>query len=301
MPAPKIFALALHPTAEEVLGLLQKKNVDLKKMVKDAGVENNCHLNNNPSMRQALYATVHDLRLQESEVPLNDADAKNVWEAIKRKLPLFALFQSDRANRAQDLEIQSPMKLAVQKALAGVADELNEIARRVEEVAAETAKRTVEQMQAAYPEMELASELKPAFDKPNWGSVFKLDLESDDGIPLNKRGSGVRRMVLLSFFQAEAQRLRDERVVEGGEGVPVIYAVEEPETSQHPDHQERIIEALQVVAEGGDQVLLTTHVPALAGLLPVESLRFVDTDTVTKLPRVRSGSPDVFSESLIRN
>lgn len=295
VPGPKIYARAMHPTADGVAGLLQKKNSDLKKLVKDAGVEANCQQNSNPSMRQALYATAGNLALADTEVPLNDADAKNVWEAIRRNLPVFALFQSDRASRAQDPEVQSPMKLAIQKALAGITDDLDAISKKVEAMAEETAKRTLEQMQAAYPEMELASVLKPSFEKPNWSSVFKLDLESDDGIPLNKRGSGVRRLVLLSFFQAEALRVREERAAGAG-GTPVIYAIEEPETSQHPDHQERIISALGEVAGGGDQVLLTTHVPALAGLLPVNSLRFIDTDPANGAPRVRAGSPEVFAE-----
>jgi hypothetical protein len=69
----------------------------------------------------------------------------------------------------------------------------------------------------------------------------------------------------------------------------VVYAIEEPETSQHPDSQEKIISALKALAEAGDQVVLTTHVPALAALIPLESLRFIDQDPVTNAVRVRSG------------
>ena len=126
--------------------------------------------------------------------------------------------------------------------------------------------------------------------------MFKLELESDDQVPLNKRGSGVRRLILLSFFQAEAARLREKRQGENLNRVPVIYAVEEPETSQHPDNQERIIRAFREVAEGGDQVLLTTHVPGLAGLLPLDSLRFVDSAAENQHVRVRKGTPEVFGE-----
>lgn len=296
VPAPKVFAHAMHPSADGIGDLLQKKNADLKKMVKDAGVEANCHQNNNPSMRQALYDAAGDLALAEKDVPLNDADAKNIWDAVKRRLPVYALFKSDRTSSDQDPEVQNPMKLAIQKALADINADLEDIASKVEAMAEETANRTLDQMQAAYPDMELASVLKPMFRKPSWGSVFKLDLESDDGIPLNKRGSGVRRMVLLSFFQAEAARVQQERAAGGAQGVPVIYAVEEPETSQHPDHQERIVRAFLEIAEGGDQVLLTTHVPALAGLVPVESLRFVDGDPNTGDQRVRAGTDEVFAE-----
>lgn len=296
VPAPKVFAVAMHPSKKGVENLLQQKNADLKKLVKDAGVEANCNQNNNPSMRQALYEVAGNLALTRSEVPLNDADAKNIWESVKRSLPVFVLFQSDRASRAQDPEVQSPMKLAVQKALAEIAEDLEEISGKVQKMAEEAASRTLDQMKASYPEMDLASVLKPRFEKPNWGSVFKLDLEADDGIPLNKRGSGVRRLVLLSFFQAEAKRIRNERVEGGANDIPVIYAIEEPETSQHPEHQERIISAFREISEGGDQVILTTHVPALAGLLPVESLRFIDLDPDSGLQRIRGGTDEVFAE-----
>ncbi len=76
----------------------------------------------------------------------------------------------------------------------------------------------------------------------------------------------------------------------------MIYAVEEPETSQHPDSQEQIIRAFRDLADAGDQVLLTTHVPALAGLVPLGSLRYVDRDPATHEVRVRQGTPTIFDE-----
>lgn len=294
--APKIFARALHPSSEGVSDLLQKGISDLRSLVREKGVEGNCQQNNNPSMRQALYGAAGELSLIEKDVPLNEADGKNIWEAIKRNLPLFALFRSDRLSSDQDPEVQNPMKFAIQSALANLTSELDDISRKVEEFAEETAQRTLDQLKASYPELELASVLKPTFRKPTWVNIFKLDLQSDDQIPLNKRGSGVRRLILLSFFQAEAARKQLECEQNNQSRVPVIYAIEEPETSQHPDNQERIITALRQVAEGGDQVLLTTHVPGLASLLPLESLRFVDTNPDTEMVRVRSGSDDVFSE-----
>ncbi len=292
----EVVANAYHPSAAGVSDLLQMTNSDLKNQVKELGVEGNCQLTSNPSMRQALYAVSHDLRLVRKDVPLNRADAKNVWNAVKRILPVYVLFRSDRTSSDQDPEVQNPMKLAIQSALAGLAGELEGISQRVEEAAQRTARRTLDQLRQSYPDFDLATVLKPSFRKPNWATVFKLDLESDDRVPLNKRGSGVRRLVLLSFFQAEAARKREERQGDSQNRVPVIYAVEEPETSQHPDSQERIIRAFRDVAEAGDQVLLTTHVPGLAGLLPLDSLRFVDSDPGSRHVRVREGSSEVLSE-----
>ncbi|WP_141034180.1 AAA family ATPase, partial [Escherichia coli] len=83
-----------------------------------------------------------------------------------------------------------------------------------------------------------------------------------------KRGSGVRRLVLISFFKAEAERLQSEFPDKG-----VIYAIEEPETSQHPSNQRLLIEAFQELASSDKcQVLITTHVPALVEKIPTESL-----------------------------
>ncbi len=296
VPAPKVFAHALHPNAVGIADLLQKKNPDLKKLIRDAKLESHCQLTSNPSMRLALYEAADNLDLSEKDVQLNDADAKNIWEAIRRVLPVYALFRSDRASSDQDPEVQNPMKLAIQKALGQLNDKLDEITSEIEAVAQETAIRTIEQMKISYPEVALATVLKPQFRKPNWATVFKLDLESDDGIPLNKRGSGVRRLVLLSFFQAEAARSQTEKAGATGKRAPIIYAVEEPETSQHPDHQEKIIQSFIQVAAAGDQVLLTTHVPGLAGMLPTGSVRFVDLDLASGLPRVRLGTSDVLEE-----
>lgn len=293
---PKVFARAMHPTADGVSDLLQKKIGDLRKLVAAVGVGADCNQAEKPSMRRALYAAAGELSLTDRDVPLKDEDAKGLWEAVKRRLPVFALFRSDRASVDQDPEVQNPMKLAIQKALAELSDDLERITAKVQEVAEDTARRTIEQMQASYPDMALASVLTPQFRKPTWNTVFKLDLRSDDGIPLNKRGSGVRRLVLMSFFQAEAVRMRQERGDGEGQGVPVIYAIEEPETSQHPDHQERIVRAFRDLADSGDQVLLTTHVPGLAGLLPTESVRFVDRDPTSDQPRVRKGYQNVLQE-----
>lgn len=76
----------------------------------------------------------------------------------------------------------------------------------------------------------------------------------------------------------------------------MIFAVEEPEASQHPQNQALIIEALKDLAARGDQVLITTHVPALAALLPVESVRFLDRPSPDDTPSVQTTADD---ESLI--
>jgi predicted ATP-dependent endonuclease of OLD family len=105
----------------------------------------------------------------------------------------------------------------------------------------------------------LANELNPTVKSKNWDSLFGVSLTGDGNIPINKRGSGTRRLVLINFFRAKAEEASTSR------STGVIYAIEEPETSQHPDHQIMLLEALEGMAdEGRCQVLLTTHTPMLA-------------------------------------
>jgi predicted ATP-dependent endonuclease of OLD family len=78
----------------------------------------------------------------------------------------------------------------------------------------------------------------------------------------------------------------------------VVYAIEEPETSQHPNNQEMLIRALLALSRrSGTQVLVTTHVPALAGLLPSDSVLFVE--NTPNGPTVSTASDDVL-ECVVR-
>ena len=292
-PRAAIYAYAIHPTAKDAADVLQKTQRDLKAIIRAKGLESQCNQTENPSMRHAIYQSFADLELQAMDVPLNEENGKAIWTALQGYLPIYALFQSDRPSSDQDPEVQNPMKVAIEQALDQLEKDLDTITEQVRLKAEETANRTLAKLQANYP--NLASTLQPKFKKPAWKNIFKLDLEADDGIPLNKRGSGVRRLVLLSFFQAEAEKRR-AAVAAGTPLRRVIYAIEEPETSQHPDSQEQIIRAFRELADAGDQVLITTHVPALAGLVPLASLRYIDRDAVAKNIRVREGTADVYSE-----
>lgn len=295
-PKPVVRAFAVHPTADVASDALQKNQRGLRQLIAERGLANNCNQAENPSMRQAIYQSIGDLSLVPREVPLNEENGKAIWAALQKYLPIFALFQSDRPSSDQDPEVQNPMKLAIERALEDLEPQLDEITAEVQRQAQETAQRTLDKLRESYP--DIASTLAPKFKKPAWKNIFKLDLEADDGIPLNKRGSGVRRLVLLSFFQAEAEKKRTASAANEAQQRRVIYAIEEPETSQHPDNQQAIITALTSLAEAGDQVVLTTHVPALAALLPLEGLRYVDREPETVSARVRTGADDerVFSE-----
>jgi AAA15 family ATPase/GTPase len=101
--------------------------------------------------------------------------------------------------------------------------------------------------------------------------VFKnVSITGDDDIPLNKRGGGVKRLILLNFFRAEAERKKE--ATHNG----VIFAIEEPETSQHSDNQRLLIEAFKEIStKAGNQVIITTHSPVVVKSLEMDSIRIV--------------------------
>ena len=69
--------------------------------------------------------------------------------------------------------------------------------QRTEEIARKTHK-ALESI-----DKNLASQLTPEFTMPTnskWVGLFNVGLNTDN-IPLNKRGSGVRRLVLVSFLK----------------------------------------------------------------------------------------------------
>ena len=69
---------------------------------------------------------------------------------------------------------------------------------------------------------DLAASLTPKFKKKPT-LTWDFSIEGDNEIPINKRGSGVRRLILLNFFRSEAER----KVAHTSPSV--IYAFEEPQ------------------------------------------------------------------------
>lgn len=290
-PKEEVFICAYHPTLKGYNDLLTLTNSQLKTRLREIGIsEEGVDLRSNPAIRQAIWRSCPDLKLQEIDIPVNASDAKSIWEQVSKLLPFYALFKSDRPSQDSDSEVQDPMKLAIQTALAEVRADLDRISEIVKEKALEIARRTHEQLRKF--DDKLASELHPEFKQdPQWDKAFSICMQTEDGIPLNKRGSGIRRLVLISFFRAEAERRRVEHPERS-----IIYAIEEPETSQHPNNQKLLLSALEELSqEDGCQVLLTTHSPGLANLVPLNSLRYVEQVNRGQI-RVRQGDDQVFQD-----
>lgn len=281
-PSVEIFINAMYPTIESASDLHELKITPLKERVRYLEIDTSeIDMRSNVELRQAIFNSFDDLELALKMIPVKAEGVKPIWDKLSLHLPIFTLFQSDRTSSDSDSEVQDPMKLAVQAAIQNVETQLEEIKEMVMKEALTVAGNTLSKLREM--DESLANQLSPRFnDEPKWSSVFKLSLEGDDGIPINKRGSGVRRLILLNFFRAEA-----EKSTLGSSERSIIYAIEEPETSQHPSNQILLAKTLKSLSENENtQVILTTHVPGLAGVLPTDSLRFVVRTTEGKVIKI---------------
>ena len=202
-----IAAFALYPTADSVSDLLQLKNPELKKRAKDMKIDlTDVDQKVNAQLRQCIRDFVGDLKLKPVLVPLNDENAKKAWDGIKTYIPVFALFKSDRASTDQDPEAQDPLKTAVKEAIKQKEVELNALTAHVEAEVRRIADKTLEKLKKMDP--SLAQELNPQIVVKKWDTLFNVSITGDEDIPINKRGSGVKRLILLNFFRATGQRAK---------------------------------------------------------------------------------------------
>lgn len=190
-------------------------------------------------------------------------------------MPCYSLFQADRKNTDNDDEIQDPLKTAVKQILSDpvLLQSLDEVATKVREKLQNVSNLTLKKIKEMNPEIADSLHPKvPSVQELKWADVFRgLSITGDEDIPINKRGSGVKRLILLNFFRAEAERRQKESSSQS-----IIYAIEKPETSQHKEHQRLLIRALKELSNNSStQVIITTHSSDIVKQLGFEQIQIV--------------------------
>ncbi|MDQ1209911.1 putative ATP-dependent endonuclease of OLD family [Acinetobacter baylyi] len=306
----KTFIVSDYPNKKFVTPLVNKKISELKK---DLALFDSSHDTSSvnkaksSSIRQAIYnfSNVQPIDLSETFIPIDAEDGKKIYEAIKSDFPLYFLFKADRENKDSDTEVQSPLKVITKSILANMQTQLDELKAQIVSATEEVGQRTITKLREMNP--EIADQLIPNVSTKAWDTLFSFTFEDEAGIPINKRGSGVRRLILLNYFRAEAERKRsNDRTV--------IYALEEPETAQHPDWQVMLYSALVELSEKADtQIFLTTHSPSLGSLVPLSNIIYlykqdkeliIETNDVTILEKVTESlgiTPDIMISKIYTN
>ncbi len=279
------YLIAKHPTNEKLVNILSLKNTQLKSLAKELEIDlATVNQKKNPPLRKAIRDSIES-EIEVIEIKVdgnvdNESNLKEIWKNLKKFLPIFSLFKVDKNLDDKDKDVQDPMKQAIKESLSvpEIQELLEKIEKEVKKKSTEVAELTIEKLQEI--DKSLAEKLKADFNKePTWDKIFDLTLLNENNIPLNKRGSGVRRLVLLSFFQAQAEKRKFD------ENAPaIIYGIEEPETSQHPNHQKILINSLIELSERDNvQILFTTHSSNLVRELPIESLVYIYKDDENRL------------------
>lgn len=274
----RTYIRALHPCGEHCSNLITTKIKDLRKIVEQHKIV--CpDKTSNPVLRKSIWSHFDDLgelNLQETEIEIDKEDGKAIWGKLQNYLPIYTLFQADRKNSDNDDEVQDPLKTAVREILAApeMQKQLEAIAAKVSKTLRDVSDRTLEKLRELDP--NVASTLNPNIPDSSclkWPDVFKcVSISGDNDIPINKRGSGIKRLILLSFFRAEAERRAQNS------SCHIIYGFEEPETSQHPDNQVKLIEAFKQLTKNSNsnaQIIISTHSPKIVKNLKIENLRLI--------------------------
>lgn len=222
-------------------------------------------------IRSSLYNFYsRDAVIKEVEINISDieSDMKDLWVVLLDKIPAYFLFQADRSNTSKDDEVQSPLKAALSKSIDNYKYEFDDIIYKIVQEVSETGIQTIEKLKEF--DSDIASDLVTDPVVKNYDTLFNFTINDDRGIPLEKRGSGIRRLILLSYFRVEAEK--DER-----ENKKIIYAIEEPETAQHPNYQYKIYESFREMSNNkNNQILITTHRPEIASFLRSEELILIE-------------------------
>ena len=273
---PKIYLKSFYPKIET--NIISLKNSDLKKELKLLFSDEEYKEKNkgsNALIREAIYQKLNCYNKTTNkkliEIDMEKDGGKDIWASfVQNEFPLYFLFQSDRTNKDSDGDIQNPLKTATKRIVSDFEEEFNKIKEGLEKQLNQIGLDTIEKMKDMG--LDVANNITPKVRNKSLDTLFSFSLESDDGIPLNKRGSGVRRMVMLNYFRAEA-----EKKIIDKHSKSVIYAIEEPETAQHPNHQKMLIEALGKLAEEENhQIILTTHTPEIAKMVNNNNLILID-------------------------
>ena len=277
----KVFIHAYHPFNPTCADLYDKKPDELKKILDTQNIECN-NRSISAVMRKAIWNKyASDLQMGMKEIEVTKGEVKTIWDKLRLYLPYYVLFRSDRSNSDGDKEVQDPLKEAVRQLMADptIQQKCSEIADSVRQKLQDVSERTLTKLREM--NAELANQLNPdipSSDNLNWADVFKkVSITSDNDIPINKHGSGVKRLILLNFFRAEVERrLAESQASNGNIQIDAIYAIEEPETSQHAEHQRILINSFKDLAkQPHNQIIITTHSTTVVKQLTFDNIRLV--------------------------
>lgn len=224
----------------------------------------------NKSKRDALRdkAKAQGIGLTNRELALSTND--DLWKRIASVLPEFELFESDTRLGVGETSFQSQFRPIVK-----MATELSDVVSAKDTFTAAISKALQNEVDRIFGRLRQHTDaftgltVKPGFswDKAVTFEIFGKDQHGVDN-SLDQRGSGMRRLLMVAFFQYLAERGHET-------GSDFVFAVEDPENCLHPGLQRELMASFRQLAAEGYQAIVTSHSPAIAGASPIKDLALV--------------------------
>ena len=223
----------------------------------------------NKGKRATLRQEAQRQQIQMS--PAEITPSGNVEKLLSEILPAFDLFRTDWRLSEEEAPFQRGFKDMVAEHI------MSEDAREVRGDVEGMVKNFLdEEVAKIYPFLlQHTDEVQclTARSELKWKEFVSFRIEATDKngveVLLGKRGSGLRRLFMVAYFQYLAQK-----PTKGRAQTNRIYAIEEPETYLHPSAQRTLLDSLLLVSSRS-QVLLTSHSPVFAGSTPCDQLILV--------------------------
>ena len=225
-----------------------------------------------PSEKRQLLrqkATEAGIGMHHTEVRLTTRD--DLWKMIESMLPQLNLFVTETRLGIGETTFQSQFRPIVRDAVEepAVAD-VREAFTSAIEIALQGEVDAIFSHLTRHTDVLSRLNAEPSFA---WDKAVTFDIVGEDqhGVrkSLDKRGSGMRRLLMVAYFQYLAEKTRDR-------DANLILAVEEPENCLHPGLQRELAASFRELAEQGVQVIVTSHSPVFAGASPIDDLVLIE-------------------------
>ncbi|KPL01144.1 MAG: hypothetical protein AMJ91_01305 [candidate division Zixibacteria bacterium SM23_73_3] len=224
----------------------------------------------NKSKRVALRAKAKERGIEIGEYELKLSSKDELWKGVESLLPDFDLFESETKTDVSETSFQSPFRPIIKTAAdqPDVTDARSKFAGAIERSLQGEVDKIFERLKRHTDDID-ALTVKPVF---LWDKAVTLQIygKDHDGIdkPIEKRGSGIRRLLMVAFFEYLAEKEEEK-------AANFIFGIEEPENDLHPGLQRELTQSFRQLADLGYQIIITSHSPVFAGASPIEDLTLI--------------------------
>ena len=225
----------------------------------------------NAGKRKSLRQLAIDRNMPLAGLTIELDSKSELWKKISKYFPDFSLFETDTKLGIGETTFQSQFRPIIKNVVE------NKSIERIKKQFTDSITNSLqEEVNKVFDKLKNHTD---AFDNlialPDflWDKLVTFDILGQDTQgtknSLENRGSGMRRLLMVAFFQYLAEREASENQNS------FIFGVEEPENCLHPGLQREIVKSFRILADRGYQVIMTSHSPVFVGASPIDDLALI--------------------------